>query len=104
MAKEVAGIIKLQIRGGTANPSPPVGPALGAKGVNIMEFCKAFNAQTQKIVVFLVIGLIAGWLASFIVMGGGLGVMAGCSHRVVTEATRIAMPEVTIASLPMQFR
>ena len=47
MAKEVTGIIKLQIRGGQANPSPPVGPALGAKGVNIMEFCKQFNARTQ---------------------------------------------------------
>jgi large subunit ribosomal protein L11 len=47
MAKEVDGIIKLQIRGGAANPSPPVGPALGAKGVNIMEFCKQFNAKTQ---------------------------------------------------------
>jgi len=48
MAKEVAGIIKLQIRGGAANPSPPVGPALGAKGVNIMDFCKQFNARTQE--------------------------------------------------------
>ena len=47
MAKEVAGLIKLQIRGGAANPAPPVGPALGAKGVNIMEFCKQFNARTQ---------------------------------------------------------
>jgi large subunit ribosomal protein L11 len=47
MAKEVSGLIKLQIRGGGANPSPPVGPALGAKGVNIMEFCKQFNARTQ---------------------------------------------------------
>lgn len=47
MAKEVTGYIKLQIKGGAANPSPPVGPALGAKGVNIMEFCKAFNAKTQ---------------------------------------------------------
>jgi large subunit ribosomal protein L11 len=47
MAKEVSGIIKLQIRGGAANPSPPVGPALGAKGVNIMEFCKQFNGRTQ---------------------------------------------------------
>jgi len=47
MAKEVTGFIKLQIRGGAANPSPPVGPALGAKGVNIMEFCKQFNARTQ---------------------------------------------------------
>lgn len=47
MAKEVSGIIKLQIRGSTANPSPPVGPALGAKGVNIMEFCKQFNSKTQ---------------------------------------------------------
>ncbi|MBQ3323456.1 MAG: 50S ribosomal protein L11 [Muribaculaceae bacterium] len=47
MAKEIAGQIKLQINGGAANPSPPVGPALGAKGINIMEFCKQFNARTQ---------------------------------------------------------
>ncbi|MBR0073488.1 MAG: 50S ribosomal protein L11 [Bacteroidales bacterium] len=47
MAQEVAGLIKLQIKGGAANPAPPVGPALGAKGVNIMEFCKQFNARTQ---------------------------------------------------------
>ena len=47
MAKEIAGIIKLQIKGGAANPSPPVGPALGSKGVNIMDFCKQFNARTQ---------------------------------------------------------
>jgi large subunit ribosomal protein L11 len=48
MAKEVEGFVKLQVRGGQANPSPPVGPALGAKGVNIMEFCKRFNAKTQE--------------------------------------------------------
>ncbi|HQB69645.1 MAG TPA: 50S ribosomal protein L11 [Paludibacteraceae bacterium] len=48
MAKEVAAFIKLQIKGGAANPSPPVGPALGSKGVNIMEFCKQFNARTQN--------------------------------------------------------
>ena len=47
MAKEVEAFIKLQVRGGSANPAPPVGPALGAKGVNIMEFCKRFNAETQ---------------------------------------------------------
>jgi large subunit ribosomal protein L11 len=47
MAKEIAGVIKLQIKGGAANPSPPVGPALGSKGINIMEFCKQFNARTQ---------------------------------------------------------
>ena len=47
MAKEVAGFIKLQIKGGAANPSPPVGPALGSKGINIMDFCKAFNARIQ---------------------------------------------------------
>mgnify|MGYP002692934142 FL=1 len=47
MAKEIAGQIKLQIKGGAANPSPPVGPALGSKGVNIMDFCKQFNARTQ---------------------------------------------------------
>jgi large subunit ribosomal protein L11 len=48
MAKEVSGLIKLQIKGGAANPSPPVGPALGSKGVNIMEFCKQFNSRTQE--------------------------------------------------------
>lgn len=48
MAKELSAIIKLQIKGGAANPSPPIGPALGAKGVNIMEFCKQFNARTQE--------------------------------------------------------
>jgi len=47
MAKEIEGFVKLQVRGGSANPSPPVGPALGAKGLNIMEFCKRFNAKTQ---------------------------------------------------------
>jgi large subunit ribosomal protein L11 len=47
MAKEIAGFIKLQVKGGAANPSPPIGPALGSKGVNIMEFCKQFNARTQ---------------------------------------------------------
>jgi large subunit ribosomal protein L11 len=48
MAKEVSGYLKLQIKGGQANPSPPVGPALGSKGLNIMEFCKQFNARTQE--------------------------------------------------------
>lgn len=48
MAKKVTGFIKLQIEAGKANPAPPIGPALGQKGVNIMEFCKAFNARTQK--------------------------------------------------------
>lgn len=48
MAKEVSALIKLQVRGGAANPAPPIGPALGAKGVNIMEFCKQFNARTQE--------------------------------------------------------
>lgn len=47
MAKQVTGFIKLQVKGGQANPAPPIGPALGAKGVNIMEFCKRFNARTQ---------------------------------------------------------
>ncbi len=48
MAKEITGYLKLQVRGGAANPSPPVGPALGAKGLNIMEFCKQFNGRTQE--------------------------------------------------------
>jgi large subunit ribosomal protein L11 len=49
MAKKVTGFLKLQVPAGAANPSPPIGPALGQRGLNIMEFCKAFNAQTQKI-------------------------------------------------------
>ena len=53
MAKEVAALIKLQIKGGAANPSPPVGPALGSKGVNIMDFCKQFNARTRQARYFL---------------------------------------------------
>jgi large subunit ribosomal protein L11 len=48
MAKEISGYLKLQIKGGSANPSPPVGPALGSKGLNIMDFCKQFNARTQE--------------------------------------------------------
>ena len=48
MAKKVTGYLKLQVPAGAANPSPPIGPALGQRGLNIMEFCKAFNAQTQK--------------------------------------------------------
>src|SRR6188472_3590146 len=47
MAKEITGYVKLQVKGGQANPAPPIGPALGSKGVNIMEFCKQFNARTQ---------------------------------------------------------
>ena len=49
MAKKIVGLIKLQVPAGKANPSPPIGPALGQRGLNIMEFCKAFNAQTQKV-------------------------------------------------------
>ena len=49
MAKEVAGLIKLQIKGGAANPSPPVGPALGSKGINIMEFCKQLNSYGRRL-------------------------------------------------------
>ena len=49
MAKKIVGFIKLQVPAGKANPSPPIGPALGQRGLNIMEFCKAFNAQTQKV-------------------------------------------------------
>lgn len=48
MAKEITGYLKLQVKGGQANPAPPIGPALGSKGVNIMEFCKQFNARTQE--------------------------------------------------------
>ena len=56
MAKEVSKLVKLQVRGGAANPSPPVGPALGAAGVNIMEFCKQFNARSQDKMEIQVLG------------------------------------------------
>jgi large subunit ribosomal protein L11 len=58
MAKKIAGFIKLQIPAGKANPSPPIGPALGQRGVNIMEFCKAFNAATQAIEVGLPVSVV----------------------------------------------
>jgi len=48
MAKQISGFVKLQVKGGQANPAPPIGPALGSKGVNIMDFCKQFNARTQE--------------------------------------------------------
>jgi large subunit ribosomal protein L11 len=48
MAKQVSGYVKLQVKGGAANPAPPIGPALGSKGVNIVDFCKQFNARTQE--------------------------------------------------------
>ena len=63
MAKEVAGLIKLQVKGGAANPSPPIGPALGAKGVNIMEFCKKFNAATQWLPL-LALAALPAWAGS----------------------------------------
>ena len=53
MAKEISGFIKLQIKGGQANPAPPVGPALGQRGINIMEFCKAFNEKTKNLILKL---------------------------------------------------
>ena len=61
MAKEIAGYVKLQIKGGQANPAPPVGPALGQRGINIMEFCKAFNEKTKAFM-----GNLFPWLLQFI--------------------------------------
>jgi hypothetical protein len=70
MAKEVSALVKLQIKGGAANPSPPVGPALGAKGVNIMEFCKQFNARTQdkpgKVLPVVITVYAFGWACLYI--------------------------------------
>jgi large subunit ribosomal protein L11 len=64
MAKKVQGYVKLQVPAGAANPSPPIGPALGQQGVNIMEFCKQFNAQTQKVEKGLPIPVIIRWARS----------------------------------------
>ena len=68
MAKEVGAMVKLQVKGGAANPSPPIGPALGAKGVNIMDFCKQFNARTQDNLVKCCLLLLPFMLTSHLIL------------------------------------
>ena len=121
MAKKVVAEIKLQISAGAANPSPPVGPALGQRGVNIMEFCKAFNAQTQSqagLVIPVIITVYADRSFTFITKtppasvllkkaaglekgSGTTGkVLAGkVTHKQVEEIATLKLPDLTAASL-----
>ena len=102
MAKEVTGFIKLQIKGGAANPAPPVGPALGSKGLNIMDFCKQFNARTQDsagkvlpvvITPLLNAGVILPWMANARDLAGGNRLVGkpdiGCYESPAQRATVI---------------
>jgi large subunit ribosomal protein L11 len=126
MAKKVVGSIKLQIPAGAANPSPPVGPALGQRGVNIMEFCKAFNAQTQAqagLIIPVVITVYADRSFTFITKTPPASVLlkraagidkgskepgkAGAgtvTRKQVEEIARLKMPDLTAAELEAAVR
>src|SRR6059036_2983420 len=112
MAKKVIAVIKLQIPAGQANPSPPVGPALGQRGVNIMEFCKTFNAQTQAqagLIIPVIITVYADRSFTFITKTPPAAVLlkraAGnekvgqVTRQQVEEIARLKMPDLTAASL-----
>jgi len=114
MAKKVVGMVKLQIPGGQANPSPPVGPALGQHGVNIMEFCKAFNAQTKNLegtIIPVVITIFADRSISFItktppaavLLKKAAGIIKGSgepNRNKVGQVTRAQVKEIAQTKLP----
>jgi large subunit ribosomal protein L11 len=105
MAKEISGLIKLQIRGGAANPAPPVGPALGAKGVNIMDFCKQFNARTQETpgkVLPVVITVFADKSFEFIIKKPPVAVSIKESIKLKSgsaESNRVKVGKITVDQL-----
>jgi large subunit ribosomal protein L11 len=127
MAKKVTGYIKLQVKAGQANPSPPVGPALGQRGVNIMEFCKAFNAATSKLepglptpVVITVYSdrsftFITKTAPASILLKKAVGIQSGSkrpntekvgkvTRKQLEEIAKIKMPDLTAASLDAAVR
>jgi large subunit ribosomal protein L11 len=126
MAKKVIAEVKLQIPAGQANPSPPVGPALGQRGVNIMEFCKAFNAQTQGqagLIIPVIITVYADRSFTFITKTPpaavllkraagiekgsaepGKAVVGRVTRRQIEEIARLKMPDLTAASLEQAMR
>jgi large subunit ribosomal protein L11 len=126
MAKKVVGLVKLQIPAGQANPSPPVGPALGQRGVNIMEFCKAFNAQTQAqagLIIPVIITVYADRSFTFItktppaavLLKRAAGVDKGSTtpgkekvgrvtREQVEEIAKLKMPDLSAADLPAAMR
>jgi large subunit ribosomal protein L11 len=105
MAKEISGLIKLQIRGGAANPAPPVGPALGAKGVNIMDFCKQFNARTQENpgkVLPVVITVYADKSFEFVVKKSPVAVSVKEAIKLKSgsaESNRVKVGKITVAQI-----
>src|SRR6185436_12118166 len=102
MAKKVVGSIKLQIPAGAANPSPPVGPALGQRGVNIMEFCKAFNAQTQGqagLIIPVIITVYADRSFTFITKTPGKEQVGRVTRAQLEEIARMKMPDLSAADL-----
>lgn len=121
MAKKITGFIKLQIPGGKANPSPPIGPALGQRGVNIMEFCKAFNARTQKdngVTLPTIITVYSDRSFTFVTKTPpvtylvkdklklesgskkpGHEVAGTISEKIVTDVAKIKEPDITAASI-----
>src|SRR5438876_427250 len=118
MAKKIVGLIKLQVPAGKANPSPPIGPALGQRGLNIMEFCKAFNAQTQKVEPGLplpvVITAYADKSFSFIIKKAA-GIESGSprphtdkvgkiTRKQVEEIAKAKMPDLNAADLEAAMR
>lgn len=105
MAKEISGLIKLQIRGGAANPAPPVGPALGAKGVNIMDFCKQFNARTQESpgkVLPVVITVFADKSFEFVIKKPPVAVSVKEAIKLKSgsaESNRVKVGKITVAQI-----
>jgi large subunit ribosomal protein L11 len=108
MAKKVTGYIKLQIPAGQANPSPPVGPALGQQGVNIMEFCKAFNAQTQSLEKGLptpvVITVYSDRSFTFIMKTPPASVLIAKALGIPKGSAKMKMPDLTASGLEAAVR
>jgi len=126
MAKKVTGFLKLQVPAGAANPSPPIGPALGQRGLNIMEFCKSFNAQTQAqagLIIPVIITVFADRSFTFItktppaavLLKRAAGVEKGSgepgkkkvgqvTRKQVEEIARLKMPDLTAASIEQAIR
>jgi large subunit ribosomal protein L11 len=103
MAKKIFAYIKLQVPAGKANPSPPVGPALGQKGVNIMEFCKAFNAETQSMEVGMPIPFIKKTPPASVLLQKAAGVTSGSAipnKNKVGSVTRAQLEEIATLKLP----
>ncbi len=115
MAKKLVGFIKLQVPAGKANPAPPIGPALGQRGLNIMEFCKAFNAQTQKVEPGLPLPVVITAYTDKSLIKKAAGIESGSprphtdkvgkiTRKQVEEIAKVKMPDLNAASLDAAMR